>query len=420
MNILFLTQILPYPPDAGPKFKTWQVLRYLISQGHQVTLISMIREAELPFCQVVREYVTAFYPVMIQRSRLKDIYFLLRSILTGRPFLVERDDRRDIRKLVHRLVSKNEFDAFHADQITMTQFVLPYAKSSRAEFTPGSKKEPMVLFDAHNATWQILERFAAGSSGFKHLLFRIEANRIRHYEAEIIRRFDRILAVSEDDQSALMDAVKMDRRPIPDVEKKFKVIPITVDTQEILPVKRTKEPLNLLTIGTLHYPPNADGIRWFVNDVFPLIREAAPDVMLTIIGRNPPVDFLNLQKMAPDVYHVPGYVPDLTPWFEQAGVVIVPVRVGGGMRVRILEAFARAMPVVTTTIGLEGIEAHHGEHILVADEATKFADAVIQLIHNEALRDQLAVNGRKLVEQIYDFQVVLKKLDEIYPSRKGG
>ena len=197
------------------------------------------------------------------------------------------------------------------------------------------------------------------------------------------------------------------------------MIPITVDTQEIVSVKRKKGSLNLFTLGTLHYPPNADGIRWFVNEVFPLIREAVSGVTLTIVGKNPPADFINLQNDFPDVFQVPGYVPDLTPWFEQAAIVIVPVRVGGGMRVRILEAFAREMPVVTTTIGLEGIDAIPGEHILVEDDAELFARDVIKLIRDEELQSKLAGNGRRLVEELYDRQVVLKKLEQIYPLSKG-
>jgi glycosyltransferase involved in cell wall biosynthesis len=165
----------------------------------------------------------------------------------------------------------------------------------------------------------------------------------------------------------------------------------------------------------LYYPPNADGIRWFINEVFPQVRAAVPGVTLTVVGKNPPADFLALQQAAPEVYRVPGYVTYLTPWFEQAAVVIVPVRVGGGMRVRILEAFARAMPIVTTAVGLEGIDAVPDEHVLVEDDESRFAEAVIGLIKDEKWQNRLAAKGRQLAEQMYDQQVVLQRLDEIYP-----
>ncbi len=420
MNILFLTQILPYPPDAGPKFKTWQVLRYLMDNGHTVTLISMIRPEDEKFCHVIEKLVTAFYPVKIQRSRMKDIFFLLRSALTGRSFLIERDDLRQIRLLVARLVSENTYDAMHADQVSMTQFILPYVQERHEEHETEGRQAPVLLFDAHNATWKILERFGEESKGLKRWFFQWEANRMRHYEADIVRSFDRILTVSDIDRDALLAIVAQAGEAQQALVEKFMVIPITVDTQEILPVKRAVDSLNVFTFGTLYYPPNADGIRWFINEVFPRVRAAVPGVTLTVVGKNPPADFLALQHAAPEVYHVPGYVTDLTTWFEQAAVVIVPVRVGGGMRVRILEAFARAMPIVTTTVGLEGIDALPGEHILVEDDALSFAEAVIGLIRDEKWQNRLAANGRQLAEQRYDQQVVMQRLDEIYPPRENA
>lgn len=414
MRILFLTQVLPYPPDAGPKFKTWQVLRHLAERGHQVTLVSLVRDEELPHCPVVQQQVAAFHPVPIKRSRLKDGYYLLRSFVTGRSFLVERDDQPAVRQLVQRLMVENSFDAVHADQLTMTQFALPFTRLSPAN------KRPSLLFDAHNATWKILERSAGENSGLLRAFFRLEAGRIRRYEADIINKFDRILAVSQVDRAALLEATREAGVPPDGLAAKFEVIPITVDTHEIQPVKRTAGSLNLFTMGTLHYPPNAEGIRWFVREVFPLVQAALPGVTLTIVGKNPPPDFAALQAAHPEVYRVPGYVADLTPWIEAASLMVVPVRVGGGMRVRILEGFARAMPVVTTTVGLEGIDATPGEHVLVADEPETFAREVIRLVNDRQLQDRLARNGRELAEQVYDRQVVLRKFDQIYPADEGA
>ena len=415
MRILFLTQVLPYPPDAGPKFKTWQVIRHLTARGHEVVLVSMVRKEELPWIPVVEQQVAAFYPVSIKRSRMKDVYFLLRSLAAGQSFLVIRDDQPALRGLLDRLLSKQAFDAIHCDQLPMTQFALRFASDERHANGNHKYHQPLLLFDAHNATWKILDRFASENRGIKRLFFQNEANRIRAYEAEVVTRFDRTLAVSSIDQAALLDAVLQSGQPTAGVEEKIDVIPITVDTAEICPVNRKRNSLNIFTMGTLHYPPNAEGIRWFIQEVFPKIKAQVPGVTLTIAGKNPPPDFVELHKEVPKVFQVPGYVPDLTPWLEHAGVMVVPVRIGGGMRVRILEAFARQMPVITTTVGLEGIDAITGEHLLVADDADGFAAAVIRVLNDPALQDRLAENGRILAEQVYDRQVVLKKFDRIYP-----
>jgi glycosyltransferase involved in cell wall biosynthesis len=198
------------------------------------------------------------------------------------------------------------------------------------------------------------------------------------------------------------------------VNARITVVPIAVDTHELLPVIRRPGSANIITLGTLHYPPNADGIRWFAQEVFPLVRQSTPEATLTIVGKNPPADFLQLQSQFPQTITVTGYVPDLTPYLEQAALMVVAVRAGGGMRVRILEAFARAMPVITTTVGLEGIEAIPGEEVLVSDTPESFAQAVAQLLRDPDAQARLAARGRLLAETRYDWQVVLNRMDEIY------
>jgi len=192
------------------------------------------------------------------------------------------------------------------------------------------------------------------------------------------------------------------------------VIPIAVDTDHIRPVDREENSLNILTMGTLYYPPNADGIRWFVQEVFPLVRQKMPKTTLTIIGKNPPKDFVRLAENAENGVTVTGFVEDLDPYFAKSALMVIPVRAGGGMRVRILESFARGMPIVTTTIGLEGIQAESGKDVLVADSPMDFAQSVINLLQDKTLQDKLSINGRRLVENKHDWQVVLGELDKTY------
>jgi glycosyltransferase involved in cell wall biosynthesis len=141
---------------------------------------------------------------------------------------------------------------------------------------------------------------------------------------------------------------------------------------------------------------------------------------LTIVGPRPARDLVTLARRQPGVVRVTGYVPDVTPYFAHAGVVVVPVRAGAGMRVRILEAFARAVPVVTTTVGLEGIEAEPGRDVLVADTAEALAAAVVRVLRDPALAAELAVRGRRLVEARYDWRVALAGLDRVYAPPRGA
>ncbi|MGZ9165516.1 MAG: glycosyltransferase family 4 protein [Anaerolineales bacterium] len=403
MHILFLTQILPYPPNSGPKVKTWHVIKYLSQCGHKITLASFVRPEEMPYIEDVRQVCASVHPVPMHRSRISDIGYLLRSQLTGRPFLVERDDLSEMRSLVERIVTSEDVDVIHADQLTMTQFALPFMKRANSR--------PKLVFDAHNAVWTITERMKQTSPFYLRLPLILETKRIKQYEGMVIRDFDATLAVTELDRQALKAAIPANGST---KHESITVIPIAVDTNQIRPVARQANSLNILTMGTLYYPPNADGIRWFVGDVFPLIRSKVPGVSLTIIGKNPPNDFLKLAEDKSNGIRVTGFVPDLDPYFSESVLAVIPVRAGGGMRVRILEAFARAMPVVTTTVGLEGIEAQPGKDVLVADSPHDFAAAVCRVLADESLQKQLSTNGRLLVERKYDWQVTLKALENVY------
>ena len=409
MKILFLTQIVPFPPDAGPKVKTWHVLRSLVGQGHSVTLVSFVRTEEMQHISALRELCHAVHAVPIHRSRLADMKYMIRSYLTQRPFLVERDDLRPMQELVDKLVREENFDCIHADQLTMVQFALRGAASA-------SGKKPKVIMDAHNAVWTIVERMAENARWFLKPVLNTEAKRVKRYEGELLKTVDHVLAVTEIDRVGLEEAMQSLNGSRNGHAAPITVVPIAVDTQQLQPIQRKRGSKNIVTLGTLHYPPNADGIRWFLNQVFPLIRQHVPEATLTIIGKNPPRDFLETAAQNPEAIQITGYVPDLAPYLQESALMVVPVRAGGGMRVRILEAFSYAMPVVTTTIGLEGIQGVPEKDVLVADTTTDFANRVIQLLENPDLQQKLSTNGRQLAETKYDWQVILSAMNPIYES----
>jgi len=407
MKILFLTQIVPFPPDAGPKVKTYHVLRALLGQGHSVTLVSFVRPEEVPHISALQEICEAVHVVPIRRSRIADAGYMIRSYLTTRPFLIERDDLRPMQELVNKLVGEGDFHFIHADQLTMVQFAIRAASAF-------PDKKPKVIFDAHNAVWSIVERMQENARWFLKPVLGIEARRVKRYEGELLKTVDHVLAVTDVDRAGLEEALNFSKVNKGDRVASITVVPIAVDTQKQQPVKRKPGSKNIVTLGTLHYPPNADGIRWFFNEVFPLIRKRVPEATLTIIGKNPPQDFLDLAAREPEAVKVTGYVPDLVPYLEESALMVVPVRAGGGMRVRILEAFSFAMPVVTTTIGLEGINAELEKDVLVADTANDFTNRVCELLEDVSLQEKLSVNGRRLAEKKYDWQVVLDAMRPIY------
>jgi glycosyltransferase involved in cell wall biosynthesis len=308
-----------------------------------------------------------------------------------------------MRQAVERLRRADSFDVLHADQLTMSQFL---------ESPSSNGPHPARVFDAHNATWKIVHRSSDRMVPALRPALAVEAARLRRYEGAIVRTFDLTLAVTERDRLDLLEVARSRHGAIH--MPRIRVVPITVDTQEMRPIERQPEPGFLLTLGTLHYAPNADGIRWFVREVLPQVRQAVPEARITVVGKNPPGDLRRLAQASPEAVSVTGFVPDLTPLLRRTAVMIVPVLAGSGMRVRILEGLARGMPIVTTSLGLEGIEARIGLDLLVADSATDFAAAVVALLRDPERQTRLGAAGRQLVEDYYDRRRVLGRLDQAY------
>lgn len=393
MRILMLTQVLPYPLASGPQIKTHYTLRYL-ARHHRITLVSFVRsDGEARSAEALRPYCEAIHTVLLPRSRFRDGIALLRAMVTGEPFVIARDHRPALYRLLEQSNMAGSFDAVHADQLNMAPYALP-VRARR-------------VLDAHNAVWQIAERLArAMPPGPLRFLAAQEAQRLRRYEGRICRAFDHVVAVSESDRAALEEAAG-GKLPI-------LVVPIALDPEDFPPIPREPGAMGVLHIGGLHWPPNAEGIRWFLREVWGRVRAAVPEARLFLVGARPPADLQAWAIRDPSVV-VSGFVADPTPYWRQSAVVIVPLHAGSGIRVKILEAWSRGMPVVSTAIGCEGLRAHHGENIWIADDPEGFARAVIAMLRDPGEARRIGEAGRETVRAFYDYRVAYRPLDTIYP-----
>jgi len=387
-----LTQVLPYPPDSGPKIKTYHVIKYL-AEKHRVTLVSFARGDKTEEVRQLERYCRDVYTVPMERGALRDGVAMIFSLLTGQPWMMVRDDRKLMRDLVDRLSAEQSFDVVHADQLNMCQY---------AERVPGVFK----ILDAHNALWLLYKRlWETKSPGpWKWLLGR-DWRLFKSYEGRLVREFEAVLAVSKEDKEALEEAAgqKVD----------IAVIPIAIDTDEVTVVEREAEPTHILHIGTMFWAPNIDAVRWFVREVYPIIHRQQPEVQFDVVGSRPPAELLALNDADLGI-NVTGYKRDPTPYQKQAAVMVVPLLAGGGMRVKILHAFAEGIPIVSTTLGCEGIRVTDGEDILIADEPEDFAAAVLRVLNEPDLAQRLARNGRRLAETTYDYRRACVPLDGVY------
>jgi glycosyltransferase involved in cell wall biosynthesis len=243
--------------------------------------------------------------------------------------------------------------------------------------------------------------------GLKKWLLGRDWRLLKTCEGRVCREADAVLAVSDEDKAALEAAIGYSRNTT--------VIPIAVDTDEMMPVARQAEANHILHIGTMYWPPNIDGILWFIREVYARIRAERPEVTFDVVGARPPQEIVSLGGPGTGI-NVTGYVPDPTPYLQQAGVMVVPLRAGGGMRVKILNALAQGMPIVSTTLGCEGIDVHNGQHLLIADTPDEFARATLWMLRDPQMADALGQHGRELIQAKYDYRVACRPLDDVYQS----
>ncbi|MBO0792447.1 MAG: glycosyltransferase [Ktedonobacteraceae bacterium] len=394
MRILLLTQVAVWPADAGPKVKTLQVLRYL-AQQHELVYCTFVRsQSEIEALSELETLCRLIVPVLLKRSKLRDAGFFVQSLLSGDSFLLRRDEHVEMRTVVRELLRKECIELLYVDQLNMMRFV------------PEAWSGPLIL-DEHNAVWQLVERLRANTSQIVLRRFlRREVRLLRHLEGEACRRAGQVLAVSEQDKQALGlvagDDVRID------------VIPITLDVERFTFIRQARSPQHarLLSIGTLYWPPNSEGLCWWLREGYGLLRERCPDVVYNIVGARPPRSLRKLaERMAGVRLH--GYVAESTPFWRSTTLLAVPLRSGGGVRVKILEAMAMGVPIVTTSIGCEGLQVVDGRHLLIADTAEAFAAACAIIIQDRELAQAMAQNALQLVREQHDSATVLSKLDSI-------
>jgi glycosyltransferase involved in cell wall biosynthesis len=397
MNILLLTQVLPYPPDSGPKIKTWNLIKHL-SRNHRVSLISFVRGDQTAAILNLERYCERVIPIAMKRSLLRDGIALLRSLVSGTPWIILRDDRVEMRRAVDSITRSTKFDVIHADQLNMA----PYAEGASAG---------LRVLDAHNALWQLYRRLWEGlPNGPQKLLWGRESLLLKKYEGRVCGEFDGVLAVSQADQTALEEVMGK--------TGKVRVVPITIDPEEILPVRRHSGADHILSMGTMFWQPNIEGVLWFAREILPIVRSQRPDVTFDIVGARPPKEITRLAERD-DHIHVPGYVENPEDYVHKAGAMIVPILAGSGMRVKILQALAQELPVVTTTIGCEGIAVENGRHLLIADTPEEFARAALRLLADPELGRALGRQGRELIQARYNAHTQLEGVDDAYLAWMG-
>lgn len=389
MRLLVVSLSAPVPANAGHKMRNWSVLRALAEDGHRVTLLTFADPAEEFDLTAVRKVCDDIIVVPLQMQNLtsKTNYAgRIASLFSNKPYAIRRFASAEMRLRVESELASGSYGA-------------TICESAYATINVPQTGTPIVL-DNHNVEHLILARYSAFERNpVKRLYAALEARRLRSMERKACKRATVSLCCSEADRRHFQQL-----RP----EGDFRVVPNCIDVGRYSPT-RCEEPRTVLYQGGMDWFPNRDAVEFFVESMLPQLREAVPDLKFVIAGRNPSAEFRARLSMLPGVV-VTGTVPDMRPVIDRAMVCVVPLRIGSGTRLKILEAAAMGKAIVSTSIGAEGLEFVDGREIMLADTPEEFISATTRLLLNPDLRIQMGRAARVRVEQAYSFSALRQSL----------
>lgn len=386
MHILWVKTELLHPIDKGGRIRTYQMLRSLL-RNHSVTYLCLDDGTSPPGAhELSKEYCTTLITVPFRPAPKRTFAYafdLFRNLFSPLPYAVSRYHSEQQRRQVLELSARAD--------IVVCDFLAP------SQNVPDTVRTTKVLFqhNVESVIWQ--RRTGLATNPLLRAYFHRQWQRMRQFEKNECQRFDRVIAVSEADARSFTEQYGI---------QAVSPIPTGVDVDYFADcLSRTEDSRELLFIGSMDWMPNEDGIRWFAEEVFGLVRSQNPESSLSVVGRSPSTALVRFAERTKGV-NVMGTVPDVRPYLKRAAVSIVPLRIGGGTRIKVFEAMAAGVPVVSTSIGAEGLPVTNGEHLLLADDPRTFSDALTLLLRDRTYAQTLARNALQFVREHCSWQAV--------------
>lgn len=391
-RILFVSPRLPFPLNSGAKIRINHMLLALSEMGkvdvvcYGVPWEYKLIEQEFHSLPAWWQLLHSIQVLPFPDWRIVDISYY-RNVAMRHPFA--RTDLFYDSFPAESLLARTAHLADHADLIWAERLYVARA------FRRHANKTVVDLDDLESA--KISREALTGSVGYGRFALKREAVRLACTERQSVRQYAGVVVCSPEDTKHFGENVG---RPW--------VLPNGVDDDLMDVPAVAREKNHLVFVGTMNYGPNEQAMLYFQHEILPRIQAKLPDVILSIVGLKPPESIRKLHDGKQIFVHAD--VPEVAPYVQRASLSIVPLRVGGGTRLKILESLALGTPVVSTTVGAEGLDLQHGEHLLLADRPAEFAEAVIRLLSNEALSQQLAYQGRERVRQHYLWSAIRKQV----------
>jgi polysaccharide biosynthesis protein PslH len=380
-----------HPLDTGGKIRTFNMLRTL-RREHEVTYVSLCPpQTSEEVRRLAGEYSQNQRWIPWRETTKGSAGFALEVasnvLLSGWPFVIQKYSSRQMAAVIRELDEAGNHDLIVCD------FLTPAVNLFDGFWRP---KLPALLFQ-HNVESLVWKRLFSNASGVKRAYFRSQWQRLEKFERETCACFDTVVGVSEEDCEIFRKEFGL--------ANVLGAVPTGVDCEFFRPSEGTREPASLVFLGSMDWMPNIDAAVFFTGEIWPLVKRQFPQATFTIVGRNPPRKVRELEQCAAGV-RVTGTVDDVRPFLGEAAVMIVPLRVGGGTRIKIFEGMATGIPVVSTRIGAEGLPVTHGENILLADAPQDFAWQIAALFADPGRAALIGANGRALVQSQFSWESV--------------
>jgi glycosyltransferase involved in cell wall biosynthesis len=318
------------------------------------------------------------------------------NLVTQDSYHVSRFFSSDVDKHIHQVFEEKDFDFVILESIFTAPYIDTIRRLSKAK----------IVMRSHNLEFSIWHRIAKSKKlGLKKTYLRILTKQLKDYEVQILQQIDGLIAINPDE-------LKHYKRL--GLKKKSTTIPFAVELDKYQP-EQSPEPKSVFHLGSMDWQPNVEGIEWFLHRVWPIVVKKAPDLKLYLAGRRMPQWLLEHEQEGVEVV---GEVEEAQDFIKSKNIMIIPLKSGGGMRVKLVEALALEKPVVSTPLGANGVSVKDGKNILLARQPREFANAILSLLDGNGKATQLGANGRKLVQEQYDSTRLSEKLVTFLKSLK--
>lgn len=391
-NLVFVSPRFLFPTDSGGKIRSTQILRGLKDGAFSVTLVMpSTADERAKFADqidaVCDEHVT-WNPK--RQSKLLQLIKKFAWILHRNPIPVQSDWDKVGAEIVQQTLEQG------TDLIV---FDFPHS----AVLAPDSFAAPSLMF-THNIEAEIFHRhWQVARFPIHKMIWRNQYRKMHRFEKAVLSRFDSVVAVSDRDFDFFRDDYGISN---------CGVIPTGVDT-EFFSYQAPLEKPQVVFCGSMDWMANIDGVEYFFDKVWSLIKVKVPNATMKVVGRTPPESLVRKISAAAPEWEFTGFVDDVRDHIGGSAAFVIPLRVGGGTRIKAFEAMAMGAPVVSTSIGIEGLPVQHGEHFLVADDDAAFADNVARLLTDGNLRQAISDSARRLVEEEYGFRIAADAFEKI-------